>query len=72
MFSLIDAVLLRSLPYGDASRLVTIYETKPSAKIDLSGVAPVRVEEWNRMSESLSALAGVETENADRHFREFA
>ena len=63
VFSLIDAVLLRSLPYGHPSSLVTIYETKPSAKVDLSGVAPVRVEEWNRMSESLSGLAGLETEN---------
>ncbi len=62
VFSLIDAVLLRALPYAHPSSLVTIYETKPSAKI-VSGAAPVRVEEWNRMSESLSGLAGVETEN---------
>lgn len=56
-------MLLRSLPYAHPSSLVTIYETKPSAKVDVSGVAPVRVEEWNRMSQSLSGLAGVETEN---------
>jgi putative ABC transport system permease protein len=64
VFSLIDAVLLRSLPYADASNLVTIYETKPSAKVDVSGVAPVQVEEWDRMTQSFSGVAGVETENS--------
>ena len=63
IFSLIDAVLLRPLPYADASRLVALFETSPSQKTGMTPVAPVRLEEWNRLNRSFTGIAGVYTEN---------
>jgi putative ABC transport system permease protein len=63
IFSLIDAVLLRSLPYGHPERLVAIFETNPIRKTGRVGVAPVRISEWNRMSRSFNGMAGVNIDN---------
>jgi hypothetical protein len=63
IFSLVDAVLLRPLPYAQPKRLVTLYESNPAAKVASIGVAPVRVEEWNRMTHSFTQIAGLETQN---------
>jgi len=45
LFSAIDAVLLKPLPYPAADRLVAVYETNASQKELTSLVAPVRLEE---------------------------
>jgi hypothetical protein len=45
MFSLIDAVLLRPLPYADGARLMVLFETNPARKTGLVGVAPARLED---------------------------
>ena len=43
VFSLVDTVLLKPLPYPDADRLVTVYESSPSARektsLDRAGTA---------------------------------
>jgi hypothetical protein len=56
MFSLIDAVLLRPLPYPASDRLAVLFETNAARKTGLQGVAPVRVEEWNQTNTSFSAI----------------
>src|SRR5580698_6170060 len=63
IFSVIDAVLLKPLPYPGSERLMAIYEANPRQKIDRGLVAPVRVEEWNRLSRSFSGIAGAYTES---------
>src|SRR6185369_7396167 len=40
VFSLVDTVLIKPLPYPDANALVTVYEQSPSARERRSLVAP--------------------------------
>src|SRR5262252_5530787 len=63
IFSFIDAVLLRPLPYPDAGRLVATYESNPILKQATQMVAPVRLEEWNHENRTFVALAGSYFEN---------
>jgi putative ABC transport system permease protein len=63
VFSLVDTVLLKPLPYPDADRLVAVYESSPSAREKTSLVAPGRLEEWNRLNRSFGALSGSYSEN---------
>lgn len=58
IFSAIDTVLLKPLPYPSADRLVVVVETNPNQKTVRSWVAPVKVEEWNRENRTFEALAG--------------
>jgi putative ABC transport system permease protein len=63
IFSLIDAVLLRPLPYARPAELTVLFETNVSRKTGLAGVAPGRLEDWNRMNRSFTDAGGVYTEN---------
>jgi putative ABC transport system permease protein len=63
LFSLVDTVLLKPLPYPHADRLVTILEASPSKNKKESLVAPGRIEDWNRMSQTFESISGQYTEN---------
>ncbi|HMF97624.1 MAG TPA: ABC transporter permease [Vicinamibacterales bacterium] len=63
IFSFVDAVLLRPLPYPDADRLVAVYELNQGLKQATQLVAPVRLEEWNRDNHTFAGLAGSYFEN---------
>jgi putative ABC transport system permease protein len=63
IFSMVDAVLLRPLPYPAPDRLVTVYELNRGLKQATQLVAPVRLEEWNRANRSFTGLAGSYFEN---------
>jgi putative ABC transport system permease protein len=63
IFSVIDAVLLKPLPYPSSDRLMALYESNPRRKTEHGQVAPVRVEEWNRLAKSFSGIAGAYTES---------
>jgi putative ABC transport system permease protein len=56
VFSAIDAVLLRPLPFPDSDRLVSIKQHSPKLPAPL--LAPVRLEEWNRLNSTLQAITG--------------
>ncbi len=56
VFSALDAVLLRPLPFPHADPLVRLVQTRETSSE--SGIAPVRLEEWNRQNSSLSAISG--------------
>ena len=53
VFSLVDTVLVKPLPYPDSDRLVTVYESSTSARDKTSLVAPGRLEDWNRLNHTL-------------------
>jgi len=63
LFSLIDAVLWKPLPYPNPDRLVSIYEANPAKNQNTSLIAPVRVEDWNRLAQSFEGISGLYGEN---------
>jgi hypothetical protein len=63
IFSVIDAVLLKPLPYPGSDRLMALYEVSSRQKVDRGEIAPVRIEEWNRLSHSFNGIAGAYTES---------
>lgn len=57
LFSVIDAVLLRPLPYPEPERLVSVFETQPELGDVRHAPAPGNVIDWRRESETLSSIA---------------
>src|SRR5580658_5663556 len=62
VFSVIDAVLLKPLPYPQSDRLVSVYEFRTGAKAGTL-LAPVRMDEWNASNSTLEHIAGYYFEN---------
>ncbi len=63
IFSVIDAVLLRPLPYPASGRLMELYLNNPVRKVEKGQVSPAGVEDWNRLSHSFTGVTGAYTEN---------
>jgi predicted permease len=58
IFSLVNAVLLRSLPYGDSSRLVYLYEPNPNLKeVPAEALGPSNADFFDIRSQSHSFSA---------------
>jgi putative ABC transport system permease protein len=64
IFSVIDAVLLKPLPYPHGDRLMALFESNPRQKLPHESLAPAQIEDWNGMSQSFTAISGAYTENA--------
>src|SRR5262245_34791558 len=63
IFSAVDAVLLKPLPYPDGDRLVKVYELNTARQGATQLVEPARLEEWNRLNRSFSGIAASYFEN---------
>jgi len=66
VFSALDAVLLRPLPFPHPAELVMVRQynsANQSPSPFVAPVAPVRLEDWNRMSSAFQAITGYYTEN---------
>ncbi|HLY07578.1 MAG TPA: ABC transporter permease [Rhizomicrobium sp.] len=55
IFSVVNAVLLKSLPYKAADRLVIVYTSKPGSPRDF--VSQLDLDDWRAMTTSFSGLA---------------
>ena len=61
IFTLVDAVLLRPLPFRDPERLVMIWESAPEIGFPRNEVAPANFADWkaqNQAFEDMAALRG--------------
>ncbi|HEU4694262.1 MAG TPA: permease prefix domain 1-containing protein, partial [Vicinamibacterales bacterium] len=54
VFSALDAVLLRPLPFPNPDRLMRVRQAQETE----SSIAPPRLEDWNRLSATFEAISG--------------
>lgn len=61
IFSMVDASLLRSLPFPDSSRLVFLqgYAASPDGP-NVRGAAPAEIDDWRRLNRSFSEVLVVD------------
>lgn len=57
LFSLLDAVLLRPLPYAAPERLVALWDARPETGINRSRVSGFNYQRWVERARSFEALA---------------
>src|SRR5205807_1047530 len=57
IFSVINAVLLRPLPYAEPDRLVTLWERNPRRHIEQERVSPPNFAEWREQSHVFEQIA---------------
>jgi putative ABC transport system permease protein len=58
VFSMIDVLLLRPLPYPDSKHLLKLFETKTANdSTSLSGVSPANFLDWAEQSRALESMA---------------
>ncbi|MGC1268515.1 MAG: permease prefix domain 1-containing protein, partial [Candidatus Acidiferrum sp.] len=58
VFSAIDAILLRPLPFPDADQLMLVKQHHSKISNPQTLVSPLRLEDWNRFSSSFQSLTG--------------
>lgn len=56
VFSAVDAVLLRPLPFPDGDRVMRLHQVLPASAE--TNIAPVRLEDWQRLSTAFTAISG--------------
>jgi predicted permease len=62
IFSVVDTALIRPLAYDQPGRLVAVQEVTTTAERREAGLAPGRLEDWNRLSTSFENIAGSYTD----------
>src|ERR1700689_4082358 len=63
LFSVVDTILLKPLPYPNPDRLVNLLEASPSKNKKESLIAPGRLEDWNRLNQTFESITGLYGEN---------
>ena len=63
VFSAIDTILLRPLPFPDGDQLMEISQLHPLQKSPQTRTAPIRLEEWSRMNSTFQAITGYYSED---------
>jgi predicted permease len=57
IFSVVNAVLLRPLPFRDPDQLVSVLQNKPSQNLDWLYVTPANFAEWQKRADVFESLA---------------
>jgi putative ABC transport system permease protein len=69
VFSALDAVLLRPLPFPDADRLVELQQRRDNVAETL--IAPVRLADWDRLNSTFQAITGYYMEDGSETSGDF-
>ena len=59
IFSVVDAVLLRPLPFPEPDRIVAAFQTQPSQGVSQNGVSYPNYADWRDQAKSFDALAAI-------------
>ena len=59
IFSVVNAVLLRPLPYVKPERLVAVYQTRPSQNVSASGLSYLNYSDWATQVRSFEGLGAI-------------
>jgi putative ABC transport system permease protein len=59
IFSAVDAILLRPLPYSDPSRIVLVWNTDPNRNIVHGTVSPAEFLDWREMNHVFEEIAAL-------------
>jgi predicted permease len=63
VFSAIDAVVLRPLPYPHGDELIALSQHNTKNRDANTFVAPTRLEDWNRLNSTFQAISGYYTDD---------
>lgn len=63
IFSVVNAVLLRSLPYKDPGGLVQVWESNPKRGIPEFAVSPPNFLDWRTQNHEFSQMAAIQSED---------
>jgi putative ABC transport system permease protein len=58
IFSVVNTVLLRPLPYNEPDRLVTVWESSKPRNLEHSQASPVTFTEWREQTHLFESIAG--------------
>src|SRR5262245_41131910 len=61
IFSVVNTVLLRPLPYRDVDRVVVVWDSNPSRGWDTFAVSPGNFADWEARQKVVATLVGVRT-----------
>src|ERR1700674_678587 len=61
IFSVVDAVLLRGLPYRDPDRLVMVYEDASKVGFPYNTPAPGNYSDWKKQNQVFDDVAALDT-----------
>lgn len=64
VFSAIDAILLRPMPFPNGDQLMGIAQHNPKGRNPVTPVAPARLADWEKLNSTFQAIAGYYTEDA--------
>jgi putative ABC transport system permease protein len=60
IFSVVDALLVRQLPYRDPERIVLLFEAAAANRTRLDAAAPANVIDWQEQARSVELMAAAE------------
>ena len=65
IFGTIDAILFKPRPYGDADRILTLWQRDREAGTSRGWVAPANFIDWRERAQSFEVIAGIEPYSLD-------